>query len=160
LDLFPNSPGIISSLAQAMFHRAGNVVTPEVREYTQKALELAPILPEMLGLAGIDAKNRGDYREAIRYWKMAVSQMSPESRAAQGYMKGIQSAEKALVDAGEDPERAPAKPQPEGEVQELQISVRVGEQVTLSGSETVFVYARAWGGPVMPLAIKKLSVAE
>lgn len=161
LDQFPNSPGIISNLAQAMFHRAGNVVTPEVREYTHKALELAPMLPEMLGLAGIDAKNRGDYREAIRYWKMAVSQMNPESHAAQGYMKGIRSAEQFLVDAGEDPEEAPPEKPVDGSTQpELQVSVSVGEQVTLRGSETVFVYARAWEGPRMPLAIKKLSISE
>lgn len=160
LDQFPNSPGIISNLAQAMFHRAGNVVTPEVREYTLKALELAPMLPEMLGLAGIDAKNRGDFQEAIRYWKMAVSQMNPESRAAQGYLTGIRSAEQALVDAGEDPAEAKAGKPIDGSNPELRISVSIGEQVTLSGSETVFVYARAWEGARMPLAIKKLSVAE
>ncbi len=174
LDQFPNSPGIISNLAQAMFHRAGNVVTPEVRDYTSKALELAPMLPEMLGLAGIDAKNQGDYREAIRYWKMAVSQMNPESRAAQGYMKGIQSAEQALVDAGEDPTAAAAEApaadgeasaadkgsETDGDADALQVNVRVGDQVTLRGDETVFVYARAWGGPRMPLAIRKLSVSE
>ena len=166
LDQFPNSPGIISNLAQAMFHRAGNVVTPEVRDYTKKALELAPMLPEMLGLAGIDAKNQGDYREAIRYWKMAVSQMNPESRAAQGYMKGIQSAEQALADAGEDPTTAPAagteatESEIDGSADALQLSVRVGDQVALRGDETVFVYARAWEGPRVPLAIRKLAVTE
>ncbi len=159
LEQFPGSPAIISNLAQAMFYRAGNVVTPEVRQYTQQALELAPMLPEMLGLAGIDAKNRGDYREAIRYWKLAVSQMDPGSRSAQGYLNGISKAEKALLDAGESLEKE-ATDETATANQVLKINVTLGEAVTLQGGETVFVYARAWNGPKMPLAIKKLSIQE
>ncbi len=163
LEQFPGSPAIISNLAQAMFYRAGNVVTPEVRQYTQQALELAPMLPEMLGLAGIDAKNRGDYREAIRYWKLAMSQMDPDSRSAQGYLNGISNAEKALQDAGE-PLEEPRKEDAGGETaaatQALTVKVTLGEAVKLQGGETVFVYARAWNGPKMPLAIKKLSIQE
>lgn len=47
LDAFPNTPRVMANLAQAMFYRSGNTVTPEVREYVEKALELAPMLPEM-----------------------------------------------------------------------------------------------------------------
>lgn len=158
LKAFPDSPRIIANLAQAMFYRAGNVVTPEVREYTHKALALAPMMPEMLGLAGIDAKNQGDYRTAIRYWKTAVQHMDPNSRVAQGYLNGIAKAEQALVEAGEklDAEEKPAADAGE----KIQLQVSLADSVKISGGETLFVYARAWQGPKMPLAIQKLSASQ
>lgn len=163
LEVFPESPRIMANLAQALFYRAGNTITPEVREYTKKALAVAPMIPEMLGLAGIDAKNQGDLRGAIKYWRMAVSQLDPHSQAAQGYLNGIQKAEQALIAAGEDPS--------EPVVKELQDSddtakavivadVTLGNEVKVAPGTTVFVYARAWQGPKMPLAIQKITVKD
>ncbi len=159
LAQFPESPRIIANLAQAMFYRAGNIVTPEVREYTHKALQLAPMMPEMLGLAGIDAKNQGDYRAAIRYWKSAVQHMDPNSRVAQGYLNGIAKAEQALVAAGEKLEE-PSPDKTAAPTAKIHLNVTLAESVQLNGSETLFVYARAWQGPKMPLAIQKLSASQ
>jgi cytochrome c-type biogenesis protein CcmH len=159
LDAFPDSPRIMANLAQAMFYRAGNLVTPEVREYTHKALALAPMMPEMLGLAGIDAKNQGDYRSAIRYWKTAVQHMDPNSRVAQGYLNGIAKAEQALVEAGEKLDEE-EKPVVDANSVKVQLHVSLADSVQISGGETLFVYARAWQGPKMPLAIQKLSASQ
>lgn len=159
LDKFPESPRIIANLAQAMFYRAGNVVTPEVREYTHKALAMAPMMPEMLGLAGIDAKNQGDYRAAIRYWKTAVQHMDPNSRVAQGYLNGIAKAEQALLAAGEKLD-SDDKPVVDGASAKIELQVSLADSVQISGGETLFVYARAWKGPKMPLAIQKLSASQ
>lgn len=160
LDQFPDSPRIIANLAQAMFYRAGNTVTPEVREYTQKALQLAPMLPEMLGLAGIDAKNQGDYRSAIRYWKTAVQNMDPNSRAAQGYLNGIAKAEQALLAAGGKLEEEKAPEKSDAAAARIELHVTLGDSVRIQGGETLFVYARAWQGPKMPLAIQKLPASQ
>lgn len=159
LDKYPNTPRVMANLAQAMFYRAGNVVTPEVREYTHKALALAPMMPDMLGLAGIDAKNQGDYRAAIRYWKTAVQHMDPNSRVAQGYLNGIAKAEQALLAAGEqlDTEEKPAA---DAASTKIELQVSLADSVQISGGETLFVYARAWQGPKMPLAIQKLSASQ
>ncbi len=171
LEQVPNSPRVISNLAQALFYRAGNVVTPEVREYTQQALTLAPMLPEMLGLAGIDAKNQGDLTGAIRYWKMAVSQMDPNSRVAQGYLNGIANAERALASAGQSADQPAASPgpgAPQGQQagdadaagSSITVQVALADSVKVGPEVTVFVYARAWQGPRMPLAIQRITVAD
>lgn len=159
LEKFPDTPRIVANLAQAMFYRAGNVVTPEVREYTHKALALAPMMPEMLGLAGIDAKNQGDYRAAIGYWKTAVQHMSPNSRVAQGYLSGIAKAEQALLAAGETLD-SEEKPTADAASAKIELQVSLADSVQISGGETLFVYARAWNGPKMPLAIQKLSASQ
>lgn len=157
LEAFPGSPRVIANLAQAMFYRSGNTVTPEVREYVQKALELAPMLPEMHGLAGIDAKNQGDLRGAISHWKLAVQYMDKNSRVAQGYLSGIANAEQALAAAGKSVE---AEDETEDESASITVNVSLAEGVKVDPSDTVFVYARAWEGAKMPLAIKKLSVRD
>lgn len=158
LDAFPNSPRVIANLAQAMFYRAGNTVTTEVREYVEKALELAPMLPEMHGLAGIDAKNQGDLRGAIEHWRLAVRHMDKDSRVAQGYLAGIANAEQALAASGESV--APDQEQDAEQLAAFEVHVSLAEQVAADPTDTVFVYARAWEGAKMPLAIKKLSVAD
>lgn len=157
LDTYPSSPRVIANLAQAMFYRSGNTVTPEVREYVEKALELAPMLPEMHGLAGIDAKNQGDLRGAIDHWKLAVKYMDKNSRVAQGYLAGIANAEQALAAAGGD---ETSETEPSEELASVQLRVSLADGVEVSSEDTLFVYARAWQGPKMPLAIKKLSVAD
>ncbi len=159
LESYPDSPQIIANLAQALFYRAGNTVTAEVRDYTQKALALAPNLPEMLGLAGIDAKNQGDLRGAIRYWKLAVSQLNPNSGAARGYRSGIENAERALIAAGETLEEPSASAE-QGAVQSIAVQVEIAPNIQVASSTAVFVYARAWQGPKMPLAIVKLTVGD
>ena len=162
LDAFPENPRVMASLAQALFYRAGNTITPEGREYIQQSLTLAPMMPEMLGLAGIDAKNQGDFRGAIRHWKLAVSQMDPNSQAARGYINGIRKAEQALIASGEsldEPEK-PAASEPKAASDFIEVAVSLGDDVPLSGNEVVFVYARAWQGPKVPLAISKLQAKD
>lgn len=161
LEQMPDQPRVMSNLAQAMFYRAGNVVTPEVREYTQKALQLAPMLPEMLGLAGIDAKNQGDYEGAVRYWKLAVSQMDPNSAVAKGYLNGIAKAEQALAAAGQPVADPPIEgAEKAGGDTAVTALVSLSEAVNADPDTTVFVYARAFNGPKMPLAIKRLQVKD
>lgn len=165
LKAHPESARIIANLAQALFYRAGNVVTEDVRKYTHKALALAPMLPEMLGLAGIDAKNQGDYRAAIGYWKTAIKFMDPKSATARGYANGIANAEKALLAAGESLDESTAKAGHGTRDKEggdaspaITLNVSLGDKVMVKGNETLYVYARAWKGAKVPLAIQKTSV--
>ena len=42
----------------------------------------------------------------------------------------------------------------------IEVSVSLGSNTQVSPGDTVFVYARAWQGPKMPLAIAKFPVSE
>ena len=162
LEVFPTDPRLMANLAQALFYRAGNTVTPEVQDYMKKSLAVDPLNPEMLGLAGIDAKTQGDLRGAIRYWKMAVSQLNPQSQAAMGYNNGIKKAEQALLAAGESLEE-PAHHGQQKELTELlkiELNVAIAPGIPVAADATVFIYARAWNGPKVPLAIQKITVAD
>lgn len=161
LELQPDAPNVMAELAQALFLRAGNTITPEVRRYTNDALQLDPNMPTALGLAGIDAFQSGRYTDAIDSWKKAVAQLDPSSSASQVLSEGIARAQLALEQHGgnrvtsstEDTETKAA-------AVSLRARVTLGEDVTAEPGDTVFVYARAWQGPKMPLAIQKITVAD
>ena len=157
--MFPESPVVLAELAQSLFLRAGNVITPEVRDNTKLALELDPNLPTALGFAGIDAFQNGLYKEAILFWQRAVRQLDPQSAASQFLSQGIARAQLALETSGAKEEDATSKVK--ADTPELVVKVALGEEVSeVSGEETVFVYARAWQGAKIPLAIQRISASE
>lgn len=150
-----NAPAVKAELAQALFLRAGNTITPDVRKHTNEVLAVAPNMPTALGLAGIDAYRSGEYSNAISHWKKALVQLDPNSEAAQALTGGIARAKVALTETGgellSDSVTGPS----------LTLEVSLGEGNTLvQPSDTVFIYARAWQGPPMPLAIQKISASE
>ncbi len=153
-SLYPDSPVIIAELAQSLFLRAGNVVTPEVRENTQLALALSSEIPTALGLAGIDAFQKQEYSTAIDYWEKAIKRLEPDSPASVALSEGIVRAQSALGIRGKNT----SKDKTSSTVASVDVKVALAESVLdLSGNETLFVYARAWQGPRMPLAIKRIS---
>ena len=160
LDLQPKAPKIMAELAQALFLRAGNTITPEVREKTQKALALNAQMPTALGLAGIDAFQSGDYTLAITHWENAIASLDPRSAAYQALTQGTKRAKAALKKQGKAGGSVAAKAKG-GAGESLSVWVRLNKrEVDVKPEDTVFVYARAWQGPKMPLAIQKLTVAD
>lgn len=157
-EIFPDDTTVLSQLAQALYLRSGNVITPEVREATKQVLELDPQQPDALGFAGIDAFQNGRYDEAISYWQLAVKQLDPNSAASQFLTRGIASAKISLEKAGGN---TVAQLTEAGTRAEIKVAVSLGSNVNdLTGEEAVFVYARAWQGAKMPLAIQRLTVGD
>ncbi|MAZ88076.1 MAG: c-type cytochrome biogenesis protein CcmI [Cellvibrionaceae bacterium] len=159
---------IVGELAQAVFLAAGNSVTPEVQQLIDKALSIDPNETSSLGLAGIAAFEQGRYSDAIDYWGRAVQLLGPASNASMSLRSGMARAQELLAQQG----GAPVVPESQSEVpkvdaaeqggDEASIVVRVAlsEGVAAAEGDTVFVYARAWQGPKVPLAIQRLSVAQ
>lgn len=157
-SLYPDSPTIIAELAQALFLRAGNVVTPEVRKNTQLALSINAEIPMALGLAGIDAFQSQDYPTAIAYWKDAVQRLEPNSPASAALSEGIVRAQAALGASGGDTKTSKAQAS-EAEA-EIKVKVSLSDNVQLEGTETLFVYARAWQGARIPLAVQRVPATQ
>jgi cytochrome c-type biogenesis protein CcmH len=155
-ELEPESAQITAELAQALFLQAGNRVTPEVRERTKRALELEPRMPTALGLAGIDAFQQGYFQQAIDYWSRAVDVVGEGAPGAKALLSGIARAQAELKALGKVPE----KPGEAGNEPALLVTVELGDKVAVDPSSTVFVYARAFQGPPMPLAIQRLNVGD
>lgn len=161
---------IIGELAQAVFLAAGNQVTPEVKQLTEKALALDPNETTSLGLAGIGAFEQADYPGALRYWGRAVQLLGPASNAAMSLRAGMSRAQQLMseegvgkadlsvtnANTGSEDDKAHSAPQ----VTSLGVRVSLSSLVSAAPTDTVFVYARAWQGAKVPLAIARLKVSD
>lgn len=158
LALEPRSPQILAELAQVLFVKSQNVITAEVREMVKAALSIAPNIPTALSLAGIDEFQQGQFQKAIDYWSRALPMIDPESQGYKALAGGIEKAKVSLAVAGPAvPSSAPAAT---AQNPVIEVSVSLGSQASVSPGDTVFVYARAWQGAKMPLAISKFPVSE
>ncbi len=160
---------IVGELAQAVFLAAGNRVTPEVQQLIDKALSIDPNETSSLGLAGIAAFEQERYSAAIDYWGRAVQLMGPASNASMSLRSGIARAKELLAQSGggtvlakapDEALEAESVSQSEGAQASVTVRVALADGVNAAQGDTVFVYARAWQGPKVPLAIQRLSVAQ
>lgn len=158
LALEPRSPQILAELAQVLFVKSQNVVTAEVREMVKGALSIAPNIPTALSLAGIDEFQQGQFQKAIDYWSRALPMIDPQSQGYKALAGGIEKAKVSLAAAGGNAAPEPAKVAGGGP--SIEVSVSLGSKASVSPGDTVFVYARAWQGAKMPLAISKFPVSE
>ncbi|MCX2801440.1 c-type cytochrome biogenesis protein CcmI [Microbulbifer thermotolerans] len=154
----PQAVVVKAELAQALFFANGSRIDGEVRGLVRQVLDVQPDNGTALGLAGIEAFERGDFRMARQHWQRALNQLPAESAAAQALAAGVARAERALADSGEpmvpvgsesDSVAGPA----------IHVRVNLAEGVSAEPSTPVFVYARGADSP-MPLAIVRLSAGQ
>lgn len=153
LALDPGAGIVMAELAQAMFLRDKSQMSPAIAELAHKALQVDPRNTTALGLAGINAYQEQDYRGAARYWQQAVDILGPDAPSARALLGGIQRAQLEAAQAGRESGDPAA-------VSSITLKVSLAEGVDVAPDQLVYVYARAWQGSRMPLAITRLTVAE
>lgn len=151
-----SSTMVMAELAQAMFLRDGNKMSPPISDLVEKVLKAEPDNTMALGLAGIDAFGKKDYVNAIKYWEHTVKLTGQDSPGSQSLVAGIERA--ATLYFAEGGTEASLEAARAG--RQLTINVSLAEGVTASPEQIVFVYARAWQGVKMPLAIARVPVSE
>lgn len=155
LALDSKSAMIMAELAQALFLRDGNNITPPVIDLAKEALILDPKNTMSLGLLGIDAFARKDYRAAIGFWQKSVDLLDPDSQGRRALLAGIEKAKQSYVaDGGKADDLVTTS------AYAVKLSVSLGANVKAKPDQVVFVYARVWKGSPMPLAIARIKVAD
>lgn len=155
VTLDPQSSMIMAELAQAIFLRDGNKITPPVVDLAKNALTLDPKNTMALGLLGIDAFARKDFRAAVRYWQKSVDLLGADSQGGHALAVGIEKAKQSFIAEGGKPEDLLAK-----SAYAVKLTVSLGDKAKANSNQTVFVYARAWQGSPMPLAITRIKVSD
>ena len=145
-------PELLGQWAQAQYFAADKHWSAPLQQLTDEALKADPNEVTSLGLRGIAAFEGERYQEAIDYWQRLLAQL-PEGDASRAALQGgIDRAADKLKDSG-------VKPQPAAG-----LSVRVALAAALKDKvrpdDTVFIFARARTGPPMPLAAKRVTVAQ
>lgn len=151
----PNDPRLIVGYAEVLARLNGNRFSREAGDLLHTALRHDPDFPQALWLAGFAASERGDYSEAIGYWKRLseVADLKDDQRRL---------LDSYIVKAGGDTQKASSDEAQSTGGPNLTVTVtllpELGKQV--APTDTVFVFARAAQGPRMPLAIVKKQASE
>ncbi len=144
VEVSPEDPDLLAEYAQAMYFASGNKFVPSAENALDRALSLDPNNLTALGLQGIRAFENADYTLAIASWQSALQAISPATPQAQALQAGIARAKQQL---GED-------------LPGLQVQVTLSPELAADPELLVYVFAREWQGPPMPLAVTRLQVAD
>lgn len=163
-DLSPQDPDVLVEAAQA---RA--LAAPERRfdeaavALLQRALQANPRHQRAGWFLGIAQRQSGRHAEAARTWEALLAQVDPKT--ATSLRPQIDAARR---DAGLPP--LPATPVADTPTPvpnaghrltvKVQLDPELASRIRLRGDASIFVIARAVGGPPMPIAVEKHSVQE
>lgn len=172
IELVGRQPDLLGQLAQATYFANGSRWSADIQELVDEALRQDPNEATSLGLIGIAAFESQRFQDAIDAWTRLSKSLDPQDPSYEAIQTGIDRARAALANSPQaqsqplvsnEPQAAtpPADPATAGEYQ-LFVEVALGEELVgqVAASDTVYVFARAESGPPMPLAAKRLTVAD
>lgn len=146
---FPQDADIAGQYAQALYLASGRKLSDEVRSQAQRALSLDPDQSTALGLLGIAAFESRDYAQAVLHWRHLLRLLPPGSPNAAMIEHGIARAEQAL-----GPDGFPGP--------KITVAVSLAPELVAAqpAGAKLLVFARAVGGPPMPLAVARLDATQ
>ncbi len=163
--LVPNDAQILADYADALGMAQGQKLAGKPLELTQKALELEPTNKKALALAATAAMELGHNAEAISYWERLATLVTPGSddeKEVQQVIAELRGKSGAPPIMAAAPKAAPVAPMAAGGGKSVSGVVTIDPQLAsrIGAADTVFVFARAEGGPRAPLAVLRGSAKE
>ena len=153
-ELVGDQPEILFSLADAIAMQTNGNLLGEPEQLIARGLELAPRYPNGLWLGGLVAQQRGDYQAAHEYWTLLLPLISDNPQVAneiRNMLAALEAQNPELAAAGDSDSSA-----------QISLTVDISPELRARSrpNQSVFVYAKAMQGPPMPLAVKRMSVAD
>lgn len=157
IELAGRQPELLGQWAQAQYFAGNRQWTKELQALTDEALRADPQEVTSLGLLGIAAYEEGRFQDAIGFWERLVATLPEEDPSREAIKGGIARTREQLGETAPAPAAAS-----ESAAVRLQIEVTLDPslQDDVRPDDSVFVFARAVSGPAIPLAAKRLRVAD
>lgn len=172
-ELVGDDPDILTAWADASLMRNGGQYTAEIADRIARALALDPVQVNALWIGAIGASSQGDAATADAYAERlrpllagnpdALTQLTTQIRASAPApsASGVTDGEPAATPSDGTTQEQAASGDAAGDAAiEVRVTMAPELEQGLDPDATVFVFARALQGPPMPLAAKKLSVAD
>jgi len=156
IALLPEDGDLRAEYAQALFFAAGNQLNDEVVREATLALQLSPHNQTALGLMGIASFQGGQFQQAIDYWNRALAMLPAKSPSRNALVAGIAAARERIGGDGEESGSSLS----DGAAPSLTVNVALSADIQAPANAAVYVYARAWQGSPMPLAIRKMKFSD
>lgn len=170
IELVGRQPDLLGQWAQALYFANDKQWSAELQGLVDEALSQDPNEATSLGLLGIAAFEDKRFQDAIDAWTQLSKSLDPQDPSYQAIQTGIERARSSLAETPQanaetnaTQDTAVAEPAPATVSDyKLLIDVTISDEMLkqTSGTDTVFVFARAESGPPMPLAAKRLTVAD
>ncbi|MFI8559133.1 c-type cytochrome biogenesis protein CcmI [Pseudomonas putida] len=147
-------PELLGQWAQALYFAADKQWSEQIQGLTDEALKADPKEVTSLGLRGIAAFEGERYQAAIDYWNRLLV-LLPEGDASRAALQG------GIDRAAERLGGKVAKPAaPVAARLKVRVELAAALKDKVKPDDTVFIFARASNGPPMPLAAKRVTVAQ
>lgn len=145
-------PELLGQWAQSLYFAADKQWSAQLQALTDEALKADPQEVTSLGLRGIAAFEGERYQEAIDFWQRLLAQL-PQGDASRDALQGgiDRAADKLKAGGGKVAEMARLK---------VRVELAAALKDKVRPDDTVFIFARASNGPPMPLAAKRVTVAQ
>ncbi|QCI13771.1 c-type cytochrome biogenesis protein CcmI [Pseudomonas putida] len=154
VSLAGRQPELLGQWAQALYFAADKKWSEQVQALTDEALKADPKEVTSLGLRGIAAFEGERYQEAIDYWNRLLV-LLPEGDTSRAALQG------GIDRAAERLGGHAAKPAaPVAARLKVRVELAAALKDKVKPDDTVFIFARASEGPPMPLAAKRVTVAQ
>ncbi|ATB63942.1 c-type cytochrome biogenesis protein CcmI [Pseudomonas mosselii] len=145
-------PELLGQWAQSLYFAADKQWSAQLQALTDEALKADPQEVTSLGLRGIAAFEGERYQEAIDFWQRLLAQLPPGDASREALQGGIdRAADKLKAGGGKVAETARLK---------VRVELAAALKDKVRPDDTVFIFARASNGPPMPLAAKRVTVAQ
>ncbi len=148
-------PELLGQWAQALYFAGNKQWNEQMQALTDEALQADPEEVTSLGLLGIAAYEEGRFTAAIGFWERLVAVLPEQDPSRQAIQGGIERARERL----DGPTEEAQTPAAAGQLT-VKVELAAALQDQVQPSDSVFVFARAASGPPMPLAVKRLTVAD
>ncbi len=150
-------PALLGQWAQAQYFAQNKQWSESLQQLTDEALQADPEEVTSLGLLGIAGYEAGRYADAVRYWERLVAALPAEDPSREAIQSGIARARQQLGDAAPAVATVSA---PAAASLKVRVELDAALKDKVQPGDAVFVFARAVSGPPMPLAVKRLTVAD
>ncbi len=178
-DRYPADASIAAQYAETLFLAEDKKFTVPVKEAIERALVLDGDNLLMLELSAMSAWQQGDEISALALFRKALDtgiqgeraellqqtierlQAGSGQQSVQGQQAGSGQISGSGQQMGSTPQKDSIQQSPTGDSADriVQVLVEVAPAVDAGPKDTVYVYARAFNGPPMPLAVQRLAVA-
>ncbi|GGU65372.1 c-type cytochrome biogenesis protein CcmI [Pseudomonas laurentiana] len=160
VGLAGRQPELLGQWAQALYFANGKQWTPQLQALTDEALKADPQEVTSLGLLGIAAFEGQRYQQAIDYWNRLLAQLPAGDTSRAALEGGVARAADRLKASGVQPVTTPAISDKAPARLKVRVELAAALKDKVQPGDSVFIFARASEGPPMPLAVKRVTVAQ
>ena len=166
IEMVGRQTDLLGQLAQALYFANGSQWSSQLQDLVDEALAQDPSEETILGLVGIAAFEEQRFQDAIDAWTQLLKTIDPQDPSYAAIETGIERARNSLADNPQS-SAVPKSSAPNSDAAsdsdyQLRVNVSISAELVeqVAATDTVYVFARAADGPPMPLAAKRLTVAD